>query len=181
MAGWLVLIAGPVRSGKSSLATYIAGQLDGMLVRFGDAVRQRALDLGLPPERASWQRLGERWVDEDPAGLCDVVLAPTAGRALVVVDGVRHVHIYRLLRERAAGRRLVLIYVHADVALRRTRLGDDGLTGEEIDEVLAHSTEAEAPRLRSAADIVADGTARSEPVLDAVRAMMPDGTAQNSR
>jgi dephospho-CoA kinase len=99
----------------------------------------------------------------------------------VVVDGVRHRYVYHLLLERAARRRVVLICVDADVATRRERLRHDGLTGSAVEEVLVHSTEVELPWLRAVADMVADGTGSSEPVLAAMRAMMADGRAQNSR
>lgn len=177
----MVLVAGPVRAGKSTLARDIAERLGGMLVGFGDAVRQRTLALGLPAERASWQEVGERWVDEDSEGLCDTVLAPIAGQALVVVDGVRHRHVYDLLRARAAGRRVVLVYVDADAGTRRKRLARDGIGAAATERVLAHSTETELPWLRSAADIVADGTSSAEQVLAALRALISGGRDQNSR
>src|SRR5258706_552105 len=83
--------------------------------------------------------------------------APGAGQALVVVDGGRPRPVYALLRARAAGRRVVLVYVDADAGTRRKRLARDGIGAAATERVLAHSTETELPWLRSAADIVADG------------------------
>src|SRR6266851_9025562 len=97
---WMILIAGPVRSGKSTLAKRIAEQFGGMRVGFGDTIRRRAQALGLPDERTFLQQVGQEWVNKDPGGLCDTVLAPSTGEALVVVDGVRHRQVHSLLRAR---------------------------------------------------------------------------------
>ena len=179
---WLVLIAGPIRSGKSTLARYIAERFGGMPVGFGDAIRERTLALGLPSERASWQQVGERWVAEDPEGLCDAVLAPARDQPLVVVDGVRHRHVCDLLRAREGGRQVVLVYVDADLSIRRARLERDGTRGSAADRILAHSTETELPLLRAISDIVADGTGSAERVLEELRELLTDGgPGQNRR
>ena len=78
---WVSLIAGLVRSGKSTLASQIVGQFGAVRVGIGDAVRQRTLSLGLPDERSCWQQVEAEWVAEDPGGLCDAVLATAAGAA----------------------------------------------------------------------------------------------------
>jgi cytidylate kinase len=172
---WMILIAGPVRSGKSTLARRVADRFGGIRVGFGDAVRQRAQALGLPDERGFWQQVGEEWVARDPGGLCDAVLAPTAGQALVVVDGVRHRSIHDLLRERVGSRRVVLVFVDADVRVRRDRLASDGIGYEAMDQVLGHSTETELPWLRERADIVGEGTGDAAPVLSALEALITGG------
>jgi len=174
---WMVLVAGPVRSGKSTLAGRIAERFGGMRVGFGDAVRQRTLELGLPAGRTSWQQVGAQWVAEDPEGMCDAVLANAAGQAVVVVDGVRHQHIYELLRTRAGSRRVVLVYVDADIGVRRQRLALDGLGAADIAQILGHSTEAELPGLRDAADMVADGTNGTHQVLADIGARIAGGRA----
>jgi cytidylate kinase len=171
---WMILIAGSVRSGKSTLAKRIVERFGGMRVGFGDAVRQATSALGLPANRESWQQVGEEWVARDPMGLCDAALASAAGQARVVVDGVRHHHVYDLLRMRAGGRPVVLIFVDADMRIRRNRLADDGIRGADIDRILVHATEKDLPRLREAADIVADGTGDPAQVLATVGTMIAD-------
>ena len=178
---WMILIAGPVRSGKSTLARSVTEQFAGMRVGFGDAVRQRARSLGLPDERSFLQQVGEEWVARDPGGLCDTVLASAAGQALVVVDGVRHRRVHDLLRARAEGRRVVLVFVDADVGVRRDRLASDGISDEAIDRVLGHSTETELPWLRDSADLVADGTRDTAQVLVALEALIIGDRSQNNR
>jgi dephospho-CoA kinase len=171
---WMVLIAGSVRSGKSTLAKQIVERFGGVRVGFGDAVREATAALGLPADRESWQQVGEEWVARDPSGLCEAALAPAAGQARVVVDGVRHRHVYDLLRMRAGRFRVVLIFVDADRRIRRKRLADDGIKGADLDRVLAHATEKDLPRLREAADIVADGTGDATQVLAALETMITD-------
>ncbi len=160
---WMILIAGPVRSGKSTLAKRIAEQFGGMRVGFGDAIRRRAQALGLPDERTFLQQVGQEWVNKDPGGLCDTVLAPSTGEALVVVDGVRHRQVHSLLRARAQDRHVMTVFVDAEVRVRRDRLALDGISEEASDRVLNHSTEKELPWLRGTADILVDGTKDTTP------------------
>lgn len=171
----MILIAGSMRSGKSTLASGIIERFGGMKVGFGDAVRERAQALGLPNERRWLQQVGEEWVAQDPGGLCDAVLAPSLGEAVVVVDGVRHQHVHSLLRARAHGRRVVLVFVDADMRVRRDRLGFDGIGNEAIDQVVRHSTEQETPLLRDAADIVVDGTMDTTHALAVLEALIAGG------
>jgi cytidylate kinase len=178
---WMMLIAGPVRSGKSTLARRVAERFGGIRVGFGDAVRKRTQTLGLPDERSFWQQVGEDWVSRDPRGLCDAVLASAAGEALVVVDGLRHRSVHDLLLARAERQRVVLVFVDADVSVRRDRLASDGISGEAMGQVLSHSTEAELAWLRDRADIVADGTGDAAQVLLALGALINGGGGQNSR
>lgn len=56
---WLVMIAGGVRSGKSTLARELAQRYAGTRVAFGDIVRQRTAALGLPGERRFWQQVAD--------------------------------------------------------------------------------------------------------------------------
>ena len=169
---WMILVAGPMRSGKSTLARSIIERFGGVRLGFGDAVRRRAQALGWPDERSSLQQVGEEWVAGDPGGLCDAVLAPAEGETLVVVDGVRHEHVHGLLRERAHGRRVMLVFVNAGVSVRRNRLALDGISDQAIDLALNHSTEKELPLLREAADIVVDGTMDTAKVLVALEGLL---------
>lgn len=172
---WMILVAGSMRSGKSTLARRIVERFGGIRVGFGDAVRRRAHDLAMPIERNFLQQIGEEWVAQDPGGLCDAVLAPSAREAIVVVDGVRHSDVHDLLRARAQGRRVVLIFVDADVHVRRDRLTLDGISDETIERALNHSTEKELPLLREAADIVVDGTDDTAQVITALAALIAGG------
>jgi hypothetical protein len=178
---WMILIAGPVRSGKSTLANRVVEQFGGIRVGFGDAVRQRTQIIGLPAERGFWQQVGEEWAGRDPAGLCAAVLSPAAGQALIVVDGVRHRSVHDLLRASAEDRRVVMVFVDAHVGVRRDRLASDGISVEAMSGVLSHSTEKDLPWLRARADIVADGTKDVAPVLGALGALIAGSEGQNSR
>lgn len=175
------MIAGQVRSGKSTLARHLAERYDGLRVGFGDLVRQRTSTLGLPDERRFWQQVGEQWVAGDPGGLCDMVLTSVEGRPTVILDGVRHAHIYSLLKARAAGRRPVLIFVDTEMDVCRDRLASDGMDEDIIDQVLGHSTESELPLLRRVADFVVDGTQDAAEVFVILDALIGSGGDQNSR
>lgn len=155
---WLVMIAGGVRSGKSTLARELAQRYAGTRVAFGDIVRQRTAALGLPGERRFWQQVGEEWVARDPDGLCDMVMTAAQGQSRVILDGLRHMQIYRLLLARAGTRMPVLVFVDTAADVRRRRLLADKLDEQAVEQILDYSTEGELPLLRRAADLVVDGT-----------------------
>jgi dephospho-CoA kinase len=176
---YMIMIAGPVRAGKSTFAGNIVKRFGGMRVSFGDAVRRRTRALGLPDDRNGWQQVGEEWVTQDPEGLCDAVMTPSAGEALVVVDGVRHRRIYNLLRARAQDQRVLLVFVDADEQTRRSRLALDGIDDGAIEHILTHSTEQELPWLRDSADIVIDGTRDASQVLSDLEAWITSYETDN--
>jgi cytidylate kinase len=177
---WMILIAGPVRSGKSTLAMRVTDRFGGIRVCFGEAVRQRTRVMGLPDERRFWQQVGEEWVTTDPQGLCDATLGSAAGNALVVVDGVRHRRVHDLLQANPEGRQVLMVFVDTEVSIRHDRLVSDGLNDEAISRVLNHSTERELPWLRDRADIVVDGTGDASEVLGALEILIIGGHGQNS-
>lgn len=172
ISNWVVLVSGPIRSGKSTVAVAIADAFDAQRVGFGDAVRERVRKQHLPDRRHNWQQVGEQWVEADPVGLCDVVLGPVLSSARLVVDGVRHETVLSILRARFSRRRLLLAYVHAGEETLRHRLAADGLDSAAVDDVLYHSTEQDLPGMREAADIVVDGEQSVDVALRRLKACL---------
>jgi cytidylate kinase len=170
----MILIAGPARSGKSTFAGHVVQLFGGVRVSFGDAVRQRALALGLPSDRSSLQQIGERWVADDPAGLCDEVMTSVAEHPRIVVDGVRHMEIYQLLQMRAEGRQVVLVFIETAFSIRLIRLGKDGVEDAVSNAIMTHSTESDLPSIRRVADLIVDGSE------DPARALSDLSTALDS-
>lgn len=165
------MISGNMRAGKSTLARQLAKRYGGTRVGFGEAIRQRAAELGLPDGRLSWQQLGEAWVDSDPESLCNTVMASAKGQAVVILDGVRHQRILQILQTKSIGRQSMLIFVDTALEICRTRLDSDGISEEVLEQVLTHSTELEMPALRRSASLVVDGArnyAELFIVLDAI-------------
>jgi hypothetical protein len=154
------------------VAVAIADALDAQRVGFGDAVRERIRTQHLPDRRHNWQQVGEQWVEADPVGLCDVVLAPVLSSARLVVDGVRHETVLSILRARFSRRRLLLAYVHAGEETLRHRLAADGLDSAAVDDVLYHSTEHGLPAMREAAEIVVDGEQSVDVALSRLKACL---------
>ncbi|MFI0409202.1 AAA family ATPase [Actinomadura sp. 3N508] len=170
----MVIVAGSVRSGKSTFARRVVDRSGGVCVGFGDVVRSRAAELGLPAERRSWQHVGEEWVRSDPVGLCEQVLSPVVHAPRIIVDGVRHIEVYALLVRRAQGRKTVLVFVDAEPRIRRRRLLRDAFDQPGLDEIMAHSTESELPELRGMADLLVDGTGDSTPALSALATLLAE-------
>jgi adenylate kinase family enzyme len=115
-------IAGHARSGKSALAGRLARQSGGLVVGFGDLVRQAALARGQDPsDRSTLVTLGQEWVEHDPAGICRAALSQVSERCDVVIfDGIRHVAVFDELKHLFPS--MVLVYLQAPDELISERL-----------------------------------------------------------
>jgi hypothetical protein len=99
-------------------------------------------------------------------------MAPLAEQPRIVIDGVRHIVIHRLLRMRAVDRRTVLVYIETPSAIRRMRLAEDGTDIATIDTIMAHSTESELPLIHESADLIVDGFCEAKNALIALEAIL---------
>lgn len=154
----LVAVAGPMGSGKTSIASALAHATKGRRVSFGDAVRAEAKRRCLPTDRRGLQDLGEILIGEGWASFVELVLAGISDDIeVVVVDGVRHREAVSALGAFASNRRLVLLYVNSDVKARQRRLNSrDGMTAADYRLASAHRIELEVQGLRNLAHVVVD-------------------------
>ena len=143
---------------------------------FGSHVRSVAAERGMDEDRETLQELGESLVEEDCAGFCSSVLRSADWRQgfPLVINGIRHAEVIRVLRSLVSPSRFILLYVHTpEQALehrRGARAASNRLDWERIER---HSTEVEVPTVvREAADLVLDGSRPADELADQVTAFM---------
>jgi cytidylate kinase len=170
MAGLVVCFAGKIGSGKSSVSRRLAEVLVWPRAAFGDYLRGELGRLGGDPEsREQLQNLGQRLVDEDPSRFCSAVVTSSGfvpGGDLLL-DGVRHVEIQRIVTELARPSRTKLIYLAAleDERLKRVAGRVDG--ADDFVRASIHRVEAEiGTSLPEIADILIDSAAPFDEVVN---------------
>jgi dephospho-CoA kinase len=174
-----LVFAGKLGSGKTELSRRVADQLHARWRSFGATLRQYASVHGLSTDRESLQSLGADFVKNHPEELCQLLLADieSASGELVVIDGLRHAHIFRILERFLAPGSVVCIYVEIDEARRLERLQTrDGLTNEDLAKLDRHSTEIELPtQIRELADYIVNSSGPLDVTMQSVLNWIADG------
>jgi dephospho-CoA kinase len=175
-------LGGHLGSGKSTLAKALAADIGVACVAFGDYVRELADQAGVNrDERSNLQNLGQRLATCDPTHFLARFLAHyglTESRGMVL-DGVRHLGIWRAIVEHACklGVPSCLIFVDTEASLRRARLLARGQSEEEIATWAEHIMEKELPTLKDVATVVVDGAAPIDDLLKRIRMAVAAGAA----
>jgi dephospho-CoA kinase len=143
MRAQVIALTGRRGAGKTAIGQALAVQLGWRFASFGDYIRSVARTRGRPESDVVLQDLGATFVERDPQGLVAGVLDTVSWKPgePVVVDGIRHERILRLLEERVAPLPVVLVYVDVPEEQRLERLRQRGEpTDRDVEE---HSTEEE--------------------------------------
>ena len=167
----IVALCGRSRSGKSTLARHLVEKTGGYLINFGDFVRAefaRSVP-GVMPSRRALQDFGQGLVSSDPRGFLQRVMAGRADpiRRVVILDGLRHVGLLKVIREQYPDSEVRVIFVEAGFQERKLR--SYPITAEEMSRGDSHEVEEDAPRLRAEADLIVAtdlGQTQSFEVLD---------------
>jgi adenylate kinase family enzyme len=167
----IVALCGPSRSGKSTLARHLAEKTGAAFISFGEFVRSEFAQSapGVLPTRRELQDFGQSLVSSDPKGFLERALSaqPAPPRAVLVLDGLRHVRLLVLLREQYPESKIRVIFVEAGLHERAQR--SYPITVEELSRSDSHEVEDDASRLRNQADLVVPtevGQAQSLELLD---------------
>lgn len=168
MKPWILLIAGPTRSGKTTLAGRLNERLGGTRISLGDMVRHRTAALGLPADRRTWQQVGQDWVTSNATDFCDAIARLIANDPHVVIDGLRHTQMYRLLADRYQDRQVLLVFIDTVTTIRRQRLADEGHDQETIDRIATHPAENDGDELCEIADVIIHGDKNFDRALNAI-------------
>ncbi len=163
----LLCFSGQIGSGKSSASAAVAEALGWRRTGFGEYLRSEMTRLGGDPnDREALQDLGQNRVDDDPAAFCRDVLS-TGGFMPgddFVIDGVRHVRIFKILAEVGTPSRARLLFLGA---IETTRIARIEARADAQDFVLASAHRVEA-ELRDALPQRADGIVNADQSLDRV-------------
>lgn len=164
-------VAGRYGSGKSSLGTEVAKKLSWPYASFGGYVRSIAESRRLGDDRSDLQKLGEELLAADPLQFCLSVLAQCSWKKgdSLVFEGIRHRQVLPLIRQLTNPAKLVLVFVATASEVRIRRLLERGeYSSTDFLRFEQHSTEAEAPLLEGAADLVVDGSRKNSELSDEV-------------
>ena len=156
MENCVIGFSGQIGSGKSTLARAVAEELHWPCVSFGSCIRAIALSRGLELSREVLQTLGAELVESDPVNLCKIVVAQSSWKPgnPIVIEGIRHVGILRILEGIVTPLDVRLVFVTAPENLRAERLSiRDDLRTQKLSE--QHSTEQDVKsNLKSLASYV---------------------------
>lgn len=156
-------IAGRIGSGKTTLATALAKNLDCPQVSFSQVVRAAAEERGLPGDRRTLQDLGEQLISEGWEGFCQKVLdLPTSNEGPLIIDGVRHIGAIGALRRIVAPAPFIVIFLDVSPTVRNSRLEARGMTTTDITAADDHSNESEVLDVRERSDFVLNGELPTE-------------------
>jgi hypothetical protein len=158
----VLLISGQVAAGKTTLADRIARATPGSRrATFSAGLRALAARESVSiSDRSDLQNYGQVVATSRPWELWQstVELASPHHGPNLVVDGLRHLHIFEELRRRHPGA-VGLLVVTPPPAIIQARLG---LRGESLD-VTAHIVESEGSKLAAVADVVLRNSAATDP------------------
>lgn len=165
----VVCFSGRIGSGKTSVTLALAGRLGWRRAAFGDYLRDRILlEGGDAKDRQALQELGQRLVDTDAELFCREVLSHagyTRGESLLV-DGIRHVAMYRLVTSLVAPVPSRLIHLRADSEYVRDRVERRSSDANDLARAEAHRVEAELiTDVPVAADAIVDGNQEFDAVV----------------
>ena len=155
------VICGPIGSGKSTAAAYIASEFGLKVVSFGAYVKDISEQAGSPSTREALQDLGDSsFRSMGSSGLLRAVLeyAGIENHDSVVFDGVRHPGVLTEIRQSAEATIAVFLQVSREERHRRynSRLSY-GISLDEFKIMESHPVEAEISNLAELCDLVIDG------------------------
>lgn len=176
--GLVVAFSGRIGSGKSSVAVALADELGWPRAGFGDYLRSEIARRGGDPDsRQALQDYGQSLVEDDPEAFCAAVMA-SAGflpGGNLLLDGIRHVAIYRIVQRLVSPSTSRLIYLAADEAVRVERVLTRGRADEDLARAEQHQVEAElVEALPAAADQVLSAQAQLNDLVNACRGLIEE-------
>lgn len=171
-------IAGRIGSGKTTFARGAAARLGFRRIGFGDHIRAIAQSRGLnSSDRAVLQELGQTLVSADPHAFLASLLSRADYRPAenVVLDGIRHVEIWREVAALAGreGSRALLVLLTLPDGDRRPRVASRGMDWETAVASDKHASEADLEhRIGPMADLILDGRLSEKRLIDSVVELM---------
>ena len=152
-----VAFAGRMGTGKCSVSIALATNMGWKRASFGDFVRLIAAKRGLEPSRQVLQMIGAELESQDAVAFCKDVLESAGWHSgeSIVVDGIRHVRVFEILRDLLSPVPVILVCLEAEEDLRKARLLErDGMEAGSCASAEAHSTEQDViSRLPDLADL----------------------------
>ena len=166
--GLVISFSGQIGSGKSSISSAIATTLGWKRVSFGDYLRAEVKKRGGNPDfRHTLQELGQTLVETNPESFCRSVLelADFLPGGDLIVDGVRHVKIQKIIGKIVAPSNTKLIHFSAHASTRVVRVADRPVCKFDFARADRHPVEEES---RYSLPVFADAVVDTQTNLDSV-------------
>lgn len=165
----IICFSGRIGSGKSSVTDALSQAFGWSRAGFGDYLRHRVADEGGDASsRQALQDLGQLLVETDPDAFCLAVLkfgGYQQGYNLLV-DGIRHVDIYRRVVRLTAPSLVRLIHLEADDSHVRDRVATRLNEAGDLSRAEGHRVEADLTQsLPSIADVIINANNSLDVVL----------------
>lgn len=177
MSHRIVLFAGPICSGKSTISNALAQKLSWRCVSFADYLRHVAAAERLSTSRSTLQDLGQQLIDKGWLPFCRSVLdfAQWTPGLPLIVDGVRHIEAVHALQSLTTPSPVTVIFVDTPLQTRRERFAVREPKGS-FQAADSHPVECDAgTRLRQFANHVVDGAAPVGDIVDQLVRVLPPG------
>ncbi len=169
----VIAFAGPIASGKTTIALNIAAKLEWTYTSFGAYLRKEARKRGLDSSsRHVLQEIGNSIIAQGWERFCLDVLADgkwTPGTGLII-DGIRHGKGLETIKTLVKPLDTCLIYIHIDNVLRQTRLSAKNIIDiKELTCIENHPTERQVKdTLRVLADFEINGSLQVENIVNEI-------------
>ena len=156
----VLAFSGKIATGKTTLSREISKKLNWPRASFGDYVRLVARNAGLKESREVLQLIGEDLINKNLEFFCQEVLIRAGWRPEkpIILDGVRHVEVYKILQKMVYPMRFYLVMLVVDETTRIGRIERRGkLPKSKLCTLESHATECQTHGdLISFADLVLD-------------------------
>lgn len=151
-----ICVAGKICSGKSTMASRIAEQIECPMVSFGGVLRHYSERNKLPAGRKGLQELGKQLINQFGfEGFLEWIIKESSidWSYPLVLDGVRHIKIYGYMAKKFSN--TILVYCDCDEETQIVRLRTrDGIRENDAKQIISHTTESGVENLRAIAHMV---------------------------
>ncbi len=159
----VIVLCGSICSGKTYTSNLISKALGLPVASFGKYLKYYCESNNLPTDRKSLQDIGEKFVGTTPEKFLDDVVNYFVGESnSIIIEGVRHLSIFRIINNIAETK--VGVFVEADDQTRykrysnREKDADNFKTFEQFVLINQHPVELEIQSLKSLCNINIDST-----------------------
>ena len=158
-----VIICGGICSGKTYTANLVSKKIEYPIASFGGYLKSYSEKNSLPIGRKALQDIGEEFIKTKPEQFLNDVINYSIGNSdSIIIEGVRHISIFHLIKSLAET--TTSIFIEADNQTRYerycSRINDsDGFkTFEQFIILDKHSVEKEIQSLKPLCDIILNST-----------------------
>jgi dephospho-CoA kinase len=153
----VIVLAGRIGAGKSTLASALHNLTGFPIISFGKYVKKIAVGQNISLSRENLQNLGERLVERDAYSFTRCALDGIDLTSGIVIDGLRHRSVLEVIRSLAGEIPVLLIFIQIEDRVRSERLLARGMSHNELEHEDMHIMEKHVLDLLPIADVLVDG------------------------